>query len=87
MALRILASVILLVSIIFMPFWVSIVLALAGMIYFAVFWEAAVLFLLSDLLFGVKEAKFSGLIFISFVAAAMVLIMVEIVKKRLKFYS
>jgi hypothetical protein len=59
---------------------------LAGMIYFAVFWEAVVLFLLSDLLYGVKEAKFSGAIFISFIIALMVLIIVEILKKKLKFY-
>lgn len=87
MILRILVSVILLFSVLFMPFWVSIILALAGMIYFKSFWEAIILFLLSDLLYGVKEAKFSGVIFISFVAAAVVFIIVEIIKKKLKFYD
>jgi len=86
MLLRILASVLLLISILFMPFWVSVVLALASMVYFSIFWEAIVLFLLSDLLYGVKEAKFSGMIFISFIVAIIVLIIMELLKNKLKFY-
>ena len=70
-----------------MPLWVSVVLALAGMVYFNVFWEATVLFLLADLLFGIKEAKFSGVIFISFIVSVLVLIIIEIIKKKLKFYK
>lgn len=86
MALRILASVILLFSVLFMPFWMSVVLALTGMVYFPVFWEAALLFLLSDLLYGVKIVKFSGMIFISFLVSIIVLIVIELLKKKLKFY-
>lgn len=87
MTLRILACLLLLFSILFMPFWVSVVLALGGMIYFTIYWEAVALFLLSDLLYGAREAKFSGEIFISFVATLIVLIVVEVVKKKLKFYN
>lgn len=83
---RILASIALLFSALFMPFWVSVALMLAGIIYFAVFGEAVMLFFLSDLLYGVKEAKFYNEIFISFVMATIILILVEIVKKKLKFY-
>ena len=86
MALRILASVLLLFSVLFMPFWVSVLLALAGMIYFSVFWEAVVLFLLSDLLYGAGEAKFHGAVVVSFVSAIIAIIAIEIVKKKLKFY-
>lgn len=69
-----------------MPFWVSVILALVGMVYFPVFWEAPVLFLLSDLLYGTAETKFSETIFVSFVSAAVILIAIEIIKKKLKFY-
>ena len=86
MTLRILASVLLLFSVLFLPFWVSILLALAGMFYFSVFWETVVLFLLSDLLYGAGEAKFHGAVFVSFVSAIIVIIAIEIVKKKLKFY-
>ena len=86
MMLRILASVVLLFSILFLPFWVSIILALAGMIYFRFFLEAVFMFLLSDLLYGVKEAKFFNIVFISLIVYALVLTGVEFVKRRLKFY-
>lgn len=87
MLLRILFSVLLLFSTLFMPFWVSVVLALAGMFYFSIFWEAVILFFLSDLLYGVKENKFFGAIFVSSVIFGTVLMVVEIVKKKMKFYS
>lgn len=69
-----------------MPFWVSVVVALAGMIYFNIFWEAVILFFLSDLLYGTREAKFSSAIFISFITVMVILIIIEIVKKKVKFY-
>jgi len=87
MALRILASILLLLSILFMPFWVSIILAFLGIIYFSFFTEATVLFLLSDLLFGVKEVKFFGIVFISFVISVLLLGVIEFSKKKLKFYA
>ncbi|MEK7190445.1 MAG: hypothetical protein AAB661_01630 [Patescibacteria group bacterium] len=87
MILRILASVLLLFSILFMPFWVSIVLALAGMIYFVVFWEATILFLLSDVLYGIPEPRFFDMVFISFIVSATVLFTIETSKKKLKFYD
>jgi len=87
MILRISASILLLFSILFMPFWVSVTLALAGMIYFSIFWEAVILFLLSDLLYGVKEAEFHGVIFISFIVSILVLIIMEFLKKKIRFYQ
>ena len=76
----------LLISVLFWPFWISIILALAGMIYFNVFLEAVVLFLLSDVLFGIKETSWGGMMFVSFVVSAIVLVIIEVTKKKLKFY-
>lgn len=87
MLLRILASIILLFSVLFMPFWLSCVLALLGIIYFSYFVEAVVLFFLTDLLYGARETKFSGIIFISLIVSAVTLVVVEFFKKKLKFYS
>lgn len=87
MALRILASVVLLFSILYMPFWVSLILAFLGMIYFTAFAEAAVLFFLSDLLYGVKEVRFFNMVFISFIISIIFLVALELFKKKLKFYS
>jgi hypothetical protein len=87
MALRILAFLILLFSILFLPFWLSAVFAFIGMIYFAVFWEAIPLFLLSDFLYGTKEVKNFSIVFVSLAIFVVLLIIVESLKKKLKFYS
>jgi hypothetical protein len=71
----------------FAPFWVSVILTLFGMFYFNIFLEGTVFFLLSDLLYGVKENKFSGEVFVSFLIAIVVLLIIEILKKKLKFYD
>ncbi|MES3031928.1 MAG: hypothetical protein V4699_01650 [Patescibacteria group bacterium] len=84
MLLRILGSVILLCSVLFMPIWASIILALLGMAYFSFFLEAPFLFLLSDLLYGVQEAKFSDMIFVSFVSAIICIIILELLKRKLR---
>ena len=87
MVLRILASIILLLSVLFMPFWLSAVLALAGIIYFPIYIEAAVLMLLSDVLFGAREAAFSGVVYVSFLTSVACLVIVELIKKKVKFYK
>ncbi len=70
-----------------MPFWISIILALIGMVIFSIFWEAVIIFLLTDLLYGVKEARFFNIFFIYFLASILVLIALELIKKKLKFYA
>ena len=84
MALRIVAFFVMLFSILFFPFWVSIILAILGMVYFNVFFEATALFLLSDFLYGTREGKNPPVIFISFIISAILLIIIEIVKKKMR---
>ena len=85
MILRIFLSFILLLSILFMPFWVSALLALAGMIYFSFFVEAIFLFFLSDLLYGVEEIRFSYMVFFSFVTSILFLVVLEFLKRKIRF--
>ena len=82
--LRILASVILLLSVLFMPFWVSVLLGLAGMAYFPFFVEAVFLFFLSDLLFATPEPKFSNVVVVSSSMALLCFIALELLKKKLR---
>ncbi|MFA6273812.1 MAG: hypothetical protein WC662_01500 [Candidatus Paceibacterota bacterium] len=86
MGIRILAFFILLFSILFMPFWLSIILAIIGIIYFSFFWEAIILFFLSDLLYGIKEEKTFNVIFISLFTSFLIVIIIEYLKRKLKFY-
>jgi len=84
MLLRILTVLILLLSILFFPFWVSIILALVAMIYFSFFIEGVFLFLLSDLLFGLKEERFLNIFFVSFLISLIVLLIIEFLKKKIR---
>lgn len=83
---RIISSVILLASVLFMPFWLSVILALGMMFYFPNFYEAVAMFLLSDLIYGVPEPRFFNIEFVSAILALASLLLIEIVKKKLKFY-
>ncbi|HTE49076.1 MAG TPA: hypothetical protein VK675_04170 [Candidatus Paceibacterota bacterium] len=87
MALRILASALLLVSILFLPVWVSAILGLAGIAYFSFFLEAVLLFFLSDLLYGVKEARFFNVVFVSLIAALICFTILELIKRKIRFHA
>jgi len=86
MALRILANIILLISVLFWPFWLSLLLGLGAMIYFPIFGEAVLLFFISDLLYGTQEMKFFGITYISLIVSTLVLLIIEYFKKKLRFY-
>jgi len=85
--LRISASILLMFCMLYAPFWVYAPLILLGMVYFVWFWEGVALFLLSDLLYGIPEVRFLGIVFISFIISTLLLIGLEFLKKRLKFYN
>lgn len=87
MKLRILASTILIFCVLFLPFWVSLVLCLAGVLYFRLFFESAGIMLLSDLLYGVQEDKLLGVYFVSFLSILVIIFLAEFFKKKLKFYQ
>ncbi len=87
MLLRIFFAILLLISVLFWPLYISIILGLIGMFYFPTFIEAVFIFLISDLLQGGITAHFYGIPFISFLGALMVYGSIELLKKKLKFYS
>lgn len=86
MKLRILFSALLLTSVLFAPLWVSFLLLVFGMFYFYMYFEGIALFLLSDLLFGVENRGYFGIIFSSTIISVIVLVTTELLKKKLKFY-
>jgi len=64
-----------------------VILALLAMAYFNVFWEVIPLFFLSDLLYGTRGEKNAPIFFISFIISIIILVAIEITKRKLKFYS
>jgi len=87
MAFRICFGMILLFSVLFLPFWISVILGLFGIVYFSYFFEVFFLFLLSDLFFGVAQARFFDITFVSALIALFVLISGEFIKRKLNFSS
>lgn len=86
MAQRLFASILLLFSVLFLPIWISALLAILLIFYFDIYWEAVVIFLLSDLLYGAPETLFFDFPFFTFVFSVVFLVLLEFVKKKLKFY-
>lgn len=84
---RIILNLLLLLSVLFMPFWVSVLVGLAGIILFPFYIEALILFLLSDLLYGVEQDRFHGILFLSSIIILCSILLLEGLKKKLKFYD
>jgi len=82
MLFRILASLILLFSILFLPFYLSVILAVAGMVYFSFFLEAVFLLFISDMLYKAKEGN---LLYATFISILLILV-IEFLKRKLKFH-
>ncbi len=82
MAVRIVFSIILLLSILFLPFWVSLLLAIVGMVFFPYYLEAVFFLFISDLLYGVPQARYLNITFVSSIISAALFFSIEFFKKR-----
>jgi hypothetical protein len=70
-----------------MPIWLSGILAIGAMLYFDLFWEAVLLFLLSDLLYGVSEGRLFGTTYASFILSVVALLTTQFIKRNTVFYE
>jgi len=84
MKLRITVSLMLLFSVFFLPFYVSTILALGGIIYFRIYFEGVLLMLLIDLLHGVREARFLRLYFVFFLSSLLIMVIIEFIKTKMR---
>lgn len=87
MALRISFSIILFLSVFFMPFWFSAIGALVGMALFRTYWEAVIIMLISDAVFGANMVKFMNFTFVASSTTLFVLVVLHFLKKKIRFYS
>ena len=83
---RLLVSLVLLFSVLFLPWWVYTPLTILSMLVFPLFWEAVLFFLLSDLLYGAPKSGFGNVVYISFFLALVFITLIEIFKRKLRFY-
>lgn len=85
MVLRIFASIILFISVLFMPFWLTVFLVTLGIIYFNYFWEGVAWLLLSNLLYGVSKVGLFDKTLIALFGSVIILMAVEVIKKKLNY--
>lgn len=86
MARRILAILLLFFSTLFFPFWMTTILGIGAMAYFPKFWEIILIALVVDLLYAVPEVQFYGTVHATTIGTAATLLLVEFLKKKLKYY-
>lgn len=84
---RVFFSILLLLSVFFAPFWLSAIMALAGMFIFPKYWEGVVLLFFSDLLYGVEKERFQNLPYLGLFGSVLAIIAIEVLKKKLRFYQ
>ena len=84
MTLRILAGILLLISIFWLPFWCTIVYALFCLYYFASYYEVFPAFLLVDLVYGTQETRFLGFGLVGLAIAFVFFFGMELLKKKLR---
>lgn len=83
MKFRILYNFLLLISIFFVPFWITLFLILLGIVYFNNFYEAVFFALISDFYFGVEEARYLNTEFLFTVIVTLLLLISIFLKTRL----
>ena len=83
---RLICILMLLFSVLFLPFYVSVSLVFVGMLYFSFFWEGVVVLFISDLLYATKQARFEDGLYVSLLIAIGMLLILELLKNKLKFY-
>lgn len=84
MNLRHLAFITILLSIIFLPFWLYLPMILSAAVFFPVYWEAIVYGFIIDIFYGSGIEGFSELISPAALSATLVLIFLLWLKERLR---
>ncbi len=85
MPMRIACSFILFMVILFAPFWVSLILAVGAMVFFRNFWEAPLLFLLNDILYGIPLTRYNKYMLVSMSLVLVLFLIINLVKNSSRF--
>ena len=87
MALRIISDIALLLSIFLAPFWLTVLFAIALLFVFDNFYEILPIFFLIDLLYPVTSGKFGGVMIVSLILATVLLVLSNVLKKKMRPYK
>ena len=84
---RIIADLFLLISILILPFWVSIISVIIFALYFNRYYELLIAALFIDILYGVEQSRFLYSVSVTFTTGILLLVIIEFLKTKLKFYQ
>lgn len=85
--LRMSVTLLLLLSILFLPWWITASLSFLAMLYFDAYFEMLIVALIFDSLYSADVQKFAGYQFVSVTITLVLLILLMYIKKRFSFYS
>lgn len=83
MVFRIVFAVILFASALLAPLWLSVVIAVVGLVLFPSYYELVGAALLSDFVFGVPESRFFGFQFVSTIIVFLVVFGADLFRKKM----
>lgn len=83
---RIILDTVLFFSLFTMPWWVSCVVAIAGIFFFTDFYEIIIAGFIMDIVYGTANATFIGIQFTNTLAAGFFLAVGTFIKNRMRFY-
>ncbi len=79
---RIVYDILLILSIFYMPFWFSAVLAVGGAWYFPAFYELPLAFFLIDIFYAIPERRFFSSLSVMTLIGAAIFFIIETLKKK-----
>ena len=83
--LRIVLDIILFLGVFIFPFWLMLILAFVGLLYFRNFYEFIAVFVVLDFLYAAPEKRFGGSVFVLTVVSTIVYFSVNFLKKKTIF--
>lgn len=84
---RLILAICMLISIVWLPWWCSLIIFCIGIFTISRWYEGLAFALFYDLLYGVAEARFYGFIFVATLCAAVLFVLAEFFKTKLRSYS
>lgn len=83
---RIITNIVIVISILFLPWWATVLLVCAGILLFPHFYEAIIAGVLMDVLYGVSMVSFSGFVAVFTVIFSLGYLLGERFKKNVRLY-
>ena len=87
MVLRIFINIIILISVLYLPWWVTTTAVFTGFLIFKNFYEGIIAGFLLDTLYGAKISQFFGIWFVFTAVYFVGYVIIRRVKKNLRFYG